>query len=296
MGNKSRGRPHGTSEQNHPNADAWIADLARGTTGERGASGQTDPGSQSFADTFAQLRLDGSTSSGSSSSAGTPAYFLHDRPPVVEIDRSSFRREARQFHGDEIMPIAENPQEYSDFVSSRARRTADVAQQYAVRRDSEDARYFSYQLGSQSAGLLRTEGGFSMTEFESENWRHQFPGRAEITSTVDFQAAHPLVENAGDILLEHQLRIDGERPLLNWRPANPEAQARAAMMGFVQVDDGNMVLDPTQHPEKWTKNSAGEWQRADKPPLYLCKTEENESSDTESASGSPRYSYEDDFM
>ncbi len=34
MGNKSRGRPHGTSEQNHPNADAWIADLARGTTGE----------------------------------------------------------------------------------------------------------------------------------------------------------------------------------------------------------------------------------------------------------------------
>ncbi|WP_276326583.1 hypothetical protein [Bradyrhizobium valentinum] len=135
-----------------------------------------------------------------------------------------------------------------------------------------------------------------MTEFESENWRHQFPGRAEITSTVDFQVAHPLVENAGDILLEHQLRIDGERPLLNWRPANPEAQARAAMMGFVQVDDGSMVLDPSQHPEKWTKNSAGEWQRADKPPLYLCKTEKNESSDTESASSPPRYSYEDDFM
>ncbi|XIA67434.1 hypothetical protein ACFIOY_18340 [Bradyrhizobium sp. TZ2] len=135
-----------------------------------------------------------------------------------------------------------------------------------------------------------------MTEFESDNWRYQFPGRAEISSIVDFQVAHPLVENAGDILLEHQLRIDGERPLLNWRPDNPEAQARAATMGFVQVDDGDMVLDPTQHPEKWTKNSAGQWQRADKPQLYLCKAEKNESNDTESASSSPRYSSEDGFM
>ncbi|MDH2405094.1 effector protein NopP [Bradyrhizobium sp. SSUT18] len=214
----------------------------------------------------------------------------------MEMDITSFRREARQFHGDNIMHIAENPREYSEFVSSRARRTAEVAKQYAVRRDSDEARYFSYQLGNQSAGLMRTEGGFSMTEFESDDWRHQFPGGAEITSIVDFQVAHPLVENAGDILLEHQLRIDGERPLLNWHPDNPEAQARAAKMGFVQLADGGMVLDPAQHPDKWTKNSAGEWQRADKPRLYLSKAEENGSSDTENAPGSPRYSYEDDFM
>ncbi|WP_353642691.1 effector protein NopP [Mesorhizobium sp. WSM2239] len=194
------------------------------------------------------------------------------------------------------MHIADNPREYSQFVSSRARRTAEVARQYGIRRDSEHARYFSYQLGNQSAGLMRTEGGFSMTEFESANWRHQFPGRTEITSIVDFQVAHPLVENAGDILLEHQLRMDGDLPLLNWRAANPEAQARAAMMGFVEVGDGDMVLDPTQHPEKWTKNSAGEWQRADKPPRYLCKTEGSESSDVESLPSSPRYSFEDDFM
>ncbi|MET4483943.1 hypothetical protein ABIB66_008514 [Bradyrhizobium sp. F1.13.3] len=179
------------------------------------ASWQTDAGTESFADTFAQMRLDESTSGGSSSSAGAPAYILNDRPPVMEMDITSFRREARRFHGDDIMHIAENPREYSEFVSSRARRTAEVAKQYAVRRDSDEARYFSYQLGNQSAGLMRTEGGFSMTEFESDDWRHQFPGRAEITSIVDFQVAHPLVENAGDILLEHQLRIDGERPLLN---------------------------------------------------------------------------------
>ncbi|MET4359018.1 hypothetical protein ABIC08_008995 [Bradyrhizobium sp. RT9b] len=202
------------------------------------ASWQTDAGTESFADTFAQMRLDGSTSGGSSSSAGAPASFLNDRPPVMEMDITSFRRQARQFHGDNIMHIAENPREYSEFVSSRARRTAEVAKQYAVRRASDEARYFSYQLRNQSAGLMRTEGGFSMTEFESDDWRHQFPGRADITSIVDFQVAHPLVENAGDILLEHQLRIDGERPLLKWHPDNPEAQARAAKMGFVQLADG----------------------------------------------------------
>ncbi|NGO54250.1 Effector protein NopP [Mesorhizobium camelthorni] len=265
-------------------------------TNQSGAAGQTDAGSQRFANMFARMHLAGGDSTGSSSSAATPAYSLRSRPPVVEIDRSSFRREVKHFHGDEITHIADNPQEYSDFVSARARRTADVAEQYGTTRDTEHARYFSYQLGNQSAGLLRTEGGFSMTEFESENWRERFPGRTEITSTVDLQVVHPLVENAGDILLEHQLRMDGERPLLNWRPANPEAQARAAMMGFAELDDCNMVLDPTQHPEKWTKNSAGEWQRANKPPLYLSKTEDSESSDTESAPSSPRYSSEDDFM
>ncbi|MFB9984542.1 Effector protein NopP [Mesorhizobium newzealandense] len=262
----------------------------------RNASGQADAENQELGDMFARMHLAGSDSSGDSSSAATQPYSLHPRPPVVEIDRSSFTREVRQFHGDEIMHIADNPQEYSEFVSSRARRAADVARQYGIRRDTEHARYFSYQLGNQSAGLLRTEGGFRMTDFESDSWRQQFPGRTEVTSIVDLQVAHPLAENAGDILLEHQLRMDGERPLLNWRAANPEAQARAATMGFVEVDDCDMVLDPTQHPEKWTMNSAGEWQRADKPPLYLCKTEDSESSDTESASGSPRCSYEDDFM
>ncbi|XXA98849.1 Effector protein NopP (plasmid) [Rhizobium sp. YTUHZ044] len=251
---------------------------------------QTDAGSQEFAATFARMHITASASSGGSSSAATQAYSLQANPPVVQIDRSTFRREARQFHGAEITRIADNPQEYSEFISSRARRTADVASQYGVRRDSEHARYYSYQLGDHCVGLLRTEGGFSMTEFESERWREQFPGRTEVTSIVDLQVTHPLVENAGDILLEHQLRRDGERPLLNWRAANPEAQARAATMGFVEVDDGDMVLDPTQHPDKWTKNSAGEWQRVGKPQQYLCKTKD--SGKTEPSSDS----YEDDFM
>ncbi len=257
------------------------------------AGRQTDAETQEFADTFARMHLDRSYSNGGSSSAAR--YTLDHEPPVVPIDLNTFRREIRKFHGKEITDIAENPQEYSEFVSARARRTAEVAQQYAIRRDTEHARYFSYKLGNQCVGLMRTEGGFRMEEeFDSESWRDQFPGHEETTSTVDLQVAHPLVENAGDILLEYQLRNDGERPLLNWRAENPEAQARAAMMGFVEVDHCDMVLDPTQHPDKWTKNSSGEWQRAHKPPLYLRKIE-----DAETAQCSTSYSYEtyeDNFM
>ncbi|MFB9267652.1 effector protein NopP [Bradyrhizobium erythrophlei] len=255
---------------------------------------QTDAEGRGFADMFANMHLAAEDSNASSSSIA-PAYSLLFKPPVVEINKETFRRLAKTFHDDEINRIAKNPQEYSDFVSTRAKNAAEAAAEYGTTTDSEHARYFSYQLGNKSVALLRTEEGFSMTEFDGEKWRELFPGRTDITSTVDLQVVHPLVENAGDILLEHQLRLDGERPLLKWYPLNEEAKARAAMMGFVEVDDCNMVLDPTQHPDKWTKNSAGEWQRANKPPLYLSKAEESESSATESATD-PTYPYEDDFM
>ncbi|WOH63618.1 effector protein NopP [Bradyrhizobium sp. BWA-3-5] len=226
-----------------------------------------------FADAFARMRLQDSADGSSSH----PNYHLTSRPPVVEIDRETFRREVRTFHGDAINHIANNPQEYSDFVSERARRTADVARNYGIRRDSDAARYYSYQLGNTSVGLQRTEAGFPMSDFYNQQWREQFPGR-DVTSTVDFQVAHPLVGNAGDILLEHQLRQDGERPLVNWRPANDEARARAEQMGFVEVDQNDMVLDPTQS-RQWRYRD-GEWQRATNSPMYLSKV----ASDTESSS------------
>lgn len=239
------------------------------------------------------LHLEASSSSAASST--TRPYSLVSRPPVVELSRSSFERRARAFHGDEILDIASNPQQYSPSVSSKAERTAEISERYGTTRfDSRSARYFSYQLGRKSAGLLRTEDGFSMSDvFEGEGWREQFPGRTEITSTVDLQITHPLVENAGDILLEHQLRIDGDRSLLNSSPANAEARDRAKSMGFVEVDDSNMVLDPTQHPETWTKNSDGEWQRANKPRLYLAKAASRSSG---SSTSSGNYSSDDGFM
>ncbi|WP_276576954.1 hypothetical protein [Bradyrhizobium sp. 35] len=240
--------------------------------------------SQGFADAFARTRLQESAES----SPSQPSYSLVRKPPVVEIDRATFRTEVRTFHSDAINRIANNPHEYSEFVSARAKRTAEVAREYGIRRDSEDARYYSYQLGNVSVGLQRTEAGFNMSEFESDKWREQFPGRSEVTSIVDFQVAHPLVANAGDILLEHQLRQDGERPLVNWRPANAEAKARAETMGFVEVDEDDMVLDPTQSAQ-WTKNSLGEWQRATKSQLYLSKVD----SDTELAADSEE---DGDFM
>ncbi|KRR13656.1 effector protein NopP [Bradyrhizobium jicamae] len=246
---------------------------------------QVQADAEGFADAFARMRLRDSTGSSSSQ----PSYSLVPRPPVFKIDRATFRKEVGAFHGDAINRIADNPQEYSEFVSERAKRTAEVAKKYGITTDSEDARYYSYQLGNMSVGLQRTEPGFSMDTFSSQTWREQFPGRSEVTSVIDFQVAHPLVANAGDILLEHQLRQDGERPLLNWRPANPEAKARAKTMGFVEVDKDDMVLDPTQS-EQWTKNSDGEWQRATKSKLYLSKVQD---SDTEPSADSDE---DGDFM
>ncbi|OKO81928.1 Effector protein NopP, partial [Bradyrhizobium sp. NAS96.2] len=208
---------------------------------------------------------------GSSSSR----YSLDSRPPVVSIDRATFRREARNFYGKEIDEIANNPHEYSEFVSDRARRTSEVAKDYSVRRDSDDAQYYSYQLGNKSVGLQRTEPGFSMSDFKSDSWREQFPGADRTTSIIDFQVAHPLVTNAGDILLEHQLRQDGERPLVNWRPANAEAKARAQSMGFVEVDEDDMVLDAARS-GKWRINDDGEWQRATSSQRYLSKVDSDD--------------------
>ncbi|MDA9504951.1 Effector protein NopP [Bradyrhizobium sp. CCBAU 11386] len=237
----------------------------------------------SFADAFANLRL---------AEPGSRPYSVVSSPPVVEFkDRQSFRKAAQAYHGDEINHIANNPQEYSEFVSAKARRTAKVAWNYGTTRDSDNARYFSYQLGNKSVGLLRMEGGESMTNFDVKKWEQLFPGRTGTTSTVDFQVVHPLVENAGDILLEHQLRVDGERPLLNLRPANLEARARAAKMGFVEVDADNMVLDPEKS-GKWVRNDDNEWQRKGTSARYL----KAEVSDTKIAQSSSTYDYEDDFI
>ncbi|WP_244425937.1 Effector protein NopP [Mesorhizobium amorphae] len=270
------------------------------------SAAQAGSGGHGFAEILAVMHLEAresraSSSSAaplSSSSAATPSYALVPRPPVVEISRSSFEKKAKAFYGDEMVHIASKPQEYSTSLSSKARRTVEIADQYGTTRfDTEQARYFSYQLGSQSVGLLRTEGGDSMGNlFEGEKWRELFPGRTEVTSIVDLRVTHPLVENAGDILLEHQLRLDGDRPLLNSCPANPQAKERAMAMGFVAVDDFNMVLDPTQHPDKWTKNSDGEWQRAGKPAMYLSKADDSEGSDTESVVTTAADSCDDDFM
>jgi hypothetical protein len=139
------------------------------------------------------------------------------------------------------------------------------------------------------------EGGESMTEFDVKRWPQLFPGRTGTTSTVDLQVLHPLVENAGDILLEHQLRMDGERPLLNLRPANPEARARAAKMGFVEVDEDNMVLDPEKS-ANWIRNSDGGSQRKGTTGRYLSKADDSDGSDDENAVSSSTYDYEDDFM
>ncbi|MGY4158103.1 hypothetical protein ACVINW_003945 [Bradyrhizobium sp. USDA 4461] len=231
-----------------------------------------------------------------SSAAAAPSYFLAQQPPVIEVTRSQFKKKMRDFHSAEIKHIAANSQEYSPFVSSKAARTAGLAEgSGTARRHTHDARYFSYELGNESVGLLRTEAGFRMDEiFEGEKWRELFPGRTEITSTTALRLSHPLVDNAGDILLEYQLRLDGERPLINSTPVSLEAQSRLAAMGFVEVDEANMVLDPAQRPDKWTRNADGEWQRANKPELYLSKARDTKDDDDQSVVSISTESCDDD--
>ncbi|WP_028350660.1 hypothetical protein [Bradyrhizobium murdochi] len=230
------------------------------------------------------------TAPGSSSEATRP-YSLVSVPPIDEIDRKSFKKELRKFYGDDIKHIADNPLEYSDFVSNKARQTAMLARAGSTVQDSDDARYFSYQLGDKSVGLLKTEGRSRMG---GEAWERNFPGRKHVSSVVALRVTHPLVENAGDVLLEHQLRLDGKRALVMSRPATDEVQPRLEQMGFVYVgdkeDDNEYVLDPRQHPDKWTLNEQGKWQRVDKPQLYLSKAE---SSDDENEGSVEEYSGEE---
>ncbi|WP_245287975.1 host specificity protein [Bradyrhizobium sp. Ec3.3] len=215
---------------------------------------------------------------GSSSSANTRPYSLVSTPPIEEIERDTFDREVREFFSDDIKHIADNPQEYSDFVSTKAERAAMVARGYASTQENpkREAHFFRYRLGDTTVGLLRAGG---RVRVRGDRLQRQF-GRNEFTSVVDLRLSHPLVENAGDILLEHQLRQDGDQPLVMSRPALPGVEPRLAEMGFVHMGGNHWVLDPTQHPEKWTKNADDEWQRSDKPALYLSKAEGGDS-DTE---------------
>ncbi|WP_244919901.1 host specificity protein [Rhizobium grahamii] len=202
----------------------------------------------------------------SSSSGAIRPYSLVSQPPIVELERSLFSRKLKHFYGNEIKHISDNHEEYSH-VSSKTQRTATVARLCAgIDHDTAKAPYFSYELGKISVGLLRADGGFRI---KNELWRAQFPGRKNITSIVDLRVTHPLVENAGDVLLEHQLRLSDERPLIMSRPALPEMEPRLDQMGFGDVGGNVWLLDPTQHPDKWTKNSDGEWRRVGKPELYL---------------------------
>ncbi|WP_249791470.1 hypothetical protein [Bradyrhizobium sp. SRL28] len=60
-----------------------------------------------------------------------------------------------------------------------------------------------------------------------------------------------------------------------------------------------MVLDPTRHSDKGTKNDDGEWQRKNKAQLYLSKAEPSDGSETRGTQRAPDTMPDwddDDFM
>ncbi len=84
---------------------------------------------------------------GTSSSSATRPCSLTAEPSIYEMDSDEFRQELRDFYGVDVRHIANNPQEYLDFVSSKAERTAIVARVGATVDDEAGSKYFSYQLG-----------------------------------------------------------------------------------------------------------------------------------------------------
>ncbi|MGX1350228.1 hypothetical protein AB7M49_003804 [Bradyrhizobium elkanii] len=244
-----------------------VGSSSQSTNASQADQSEETGDSPRFAETLADVRSSGSS----------PApYFLASDPPIIDdIAESSFNAGLRRFLGDDIRQIASNPQEYSDFVSEKAERAATVAGSYrsTYYNPATPPRFFSYQLGDETVGLLRVGGP---DRIEGEDFRQQF-GRNDITSVVDLRVTHPLVENAGDILLEHQLREDGDYPLILSNPALGGIEPRLAEMGFVHVGENNWVLDPHQHPEVWTKNDNDEWQRVGKPTKYLARVDDGDS-------------------
>ncbi|MVT70773.1 host specificity protein [Bradyrhizobium pachyrhizi] len=236
---------------------------------------------------------------GSSSGAAAP-YSLRSDPPIIKIDeQEDFTDLVERYLRRDIRDIAFNPQEYSEFVSRKAEWAATVAGAYAntYHDPNNPAKFFSYQLGDESVGLLAVGGP---VRIKGDRFREQF-GRNDITSVIDLRVTHPLVENAGDILLEHQLRLDGDHPLVLSRPARPGMEPRLAEMGFVHVGRDHWVLDPHQNPEVWTKNENNEWQRVGKPTKYLSKVEEarggrRESAETDSSDDDPSIYLEREFQ
>ncbi|SFJ62387.1 host specificity protein [Bradyrhizobium sp. Gha] len=245
-----------------------VGSSSQFTSGNQ-ADDSSDAGdSPRFADTIAGMGPAGSSSEPAAS------YFLVPEPPIREIDRKTFNDEVGRYLGSDIRDIAKSPEEYSEFVSNKAARAAMVAGSYANTYDDSNkpARFFRYSLGDEIVGVLRAGGPVWI---KGDDFKQQF-GRNDITSVVDLRLTHPLVENAGDILLEHQLREDGKDPLILSRPALPGMEPRLAEMGFVHVGRNHWVLDPRQNPDVWTKNDNDKWQRVGKPTQYLSKAGGND--------------------
>ncbi|MDA9401002.1 host specificity protein [Bradyrhizobium sp. CCBAU 25338] len=238
-----------------------------GSSSQSTSASQADESGDSprFAETIA-----GMEPGGSSSETRAP-YSLDSKSPIVEISEYSFDKGLKKFLGADIRHIASNPQEYSDFVSEKAEHAATVTGSYinTYHDPARPARFYSYPLDGETVGLLRVGGP---VRIKGEAFREQF-GRNDLTSVVDLRVTHPLVENAGDILLEHQLRKDGDYPLILSKPARDGMEPRLEKMGFEHVGRNHWVLDPHQHPEVWTKNENDEWQRVGKPTKYLVTAE-----------------------
>ncbi|HUZ62678.1 MAG TPA: hypothetical protein VMU82_03090 [Acetobacteraceae bacterium] len=89
--------------------------------------------------------------------------------------------------------------------------------------------------------------GFIMVELDTSS-----------TIKVAWVVSHPLVENAGDILIEYVLRLR-QNPTIRLVAASTDAANKYARLGFA-ASGMHMVLDPSRCPNQWER-IGGQWRR-----------------------------------
>jgi hypothetical protein len=187
-------------------------------------------------------------------------YRFEARPPIGEIGKEQFHAELRKLL-EEISEIANNPKVYSPEMAGKASRGIEVGRECLDSIELENpTRYFSYKLGDKHVAFMQIS-----------TIARPASSREARRTIIEFRVSHPLVANAGDILLEHAMRLNvHQKPVLQSYPASAEAESRNRALGFSDPDeDGIMRLSPTATPRHWTLNEQGEWQRAGKPNKYL---------------------------
>jgi hypothetical protein len=214
--------------------------------------------------------------------SGLPAkpYSLSKKAPIVRLSKEQFE-DRLYLLADRAEKIASKPHIYSTEIAGKASRLVEIVSRYGE-GDDDDAttKYFSYKLGDADAAMLRTHGGYNLTQmFDSIDDPHletKFGKDRQVTSIVDLVVAHPLATGGGDALLQHVVNHDGDDPLLLSSTSSSVAAGAVDWhhaQGFESMERSLdiHILDPKRQSSKWKTNEAGEKIRADKPEKFLTR-------------------------
>ncbi len=122
-----------------------------------------------------------------------------------------------------------------------------IASEFSRTVPPADARVFIYRLAEGAEGIA----GIIQVTIEAKALK------------IDYLAAHPLAENAGDILIEYVLRLaPSDPPLVTLIAADQEAMERYLQLGFVSVGPIRVLMELRLGPDSpdWHR-VGGTWRR-----------------------------------